>query len=293
MRKIFASVLALTLLMPTQALANEDFSDLEFPAGQVDLSTLPVEFQEKLSKRTKEVNDYLENLEELRIQKELASNELLKGIATTHSLARFNDISTKLEYYENNSLEIVGLKKIVNDNQNLLIQPLSTSKQASVKAPTLYYDNDVASYVLSSGWNWLSINGDRNNKGDDGFGLRVNQEMVSVISDHVTTWDNYGNKYFPLYNSITSKHGYYQEFEDMHMNGIGRGYSAHTGNSWMFFRFYNGTPLGKTVNFNGQYAHNWEGSNLTGLSVGATGFGGSFSILSKGWMVNNYSFKTF
>lgn len=63
--------------------------------------------------------------------------------------------------------------------------------------------------------------------------------------------------------------------------------------SILFFRFYNGAPLGKTVNFSGQYAHTYESTNLTGISIGATSFGGSFSVKNKGWKVDNYSFKKF
>lgn len=291
MKKLLASIFALALLLPTQVLANENFKDLELPAGQVDLSTLPTDFQEKLDKRTKEVNDYLVKLDELKAQTELAKTELLKGTATASSLTRFNEVSAELEHYENNSLEIVGLKKIENNDQTLLIQPLSTNSQATVKAPTLYYDNDVASYVLSSGWDWNTINPDRNNGGEDGFGLRVNQETISLISDHLTTWNYSGTKYFPRHTTKASKHGYYQLFDDS--SAVGRDYIAHKGTSWMFFRFYDGTPFGKTVNFNGQYAHTWESTSLTGISVGPTSFGGTFTTSKYGWKVNNYSFKTF
>lgn len=290
MKKMLAGVFVLFLLLPTQAFANENFKDLELPAGQIDKSTLPYNFQQKLDKRTKEVNDYLVKLDELKAQVEQAEKSLLKGIAMENSLTRFNEASAELEYFENNSFEIAGLNKVEIGNQTSLIQPLSHNGQATVKAPTLYYDNDVASYVLSSGWNWSAINPDRNNSGEDGFGLRVNQEKISLISDHLTTWNYGGTKYFPSYTTKASPYGYYQLFPDA---GVGSKYSAHRGTSWMFFRFYNGAPLGKTVNFSGQYAHTYESTNLTGISIGATSFGGSFSVKNKGWKVDNYSFKKF
>jgi len=294
-KKLLASLFVLSLILPNQAFANEtdNFKDLELPAGQVDLSKLPIEFQEKLSKRSEEINDYFEKLEELKIKARLAETEMLSNKKSgSASINKFHiiEINNEIEYYENNSLAIAGLEKLNESFPNTLIQPMSTNSQATVKAPTVYYDNDMSSYVLSSGWNWSTINPDNNNGSWDGFGLRVNQEKVSVLEDHLTTFDYNGKKYSPSKTSETSAYGYYQMFDDAN---ISRNYTAHSGTSWMFFRYYNGTPIGKTVNFNGQYAHTWSSTTLSGAAAGSSDFAGTFSVTSKGWKANNYSWKTY
>lgn len=294
-KKLLASVFALSLILPAHTFAyeKENITGMALPAGQVDISKLPVDFQEKLSKRSEEINDYFIKLEELRIQVRLAEEGLLNkklSDSVSHNNVQILKINEELEYYENNSLAIAGLEKIELVSQEPLIQPFSTSSQASVKAPTTYYDNDTASYVLSSGWSWNAINPDNNNGSWDGFGLRVNQEKVSVLEDHLTTFDYYGNKYTPTKTSEASEYGYYQMFDD---SRVYRDYTAHSGTSWMFFKFYNGTPLGKTVNFNGQYAHTWSSTTLSGAAAGPSDFSGTFSVTSKGWKANNYSWKKY
>ncbi|MER2006643.1 MAG: hypothetical protein ABS939_04250 [Psychrobacillus sp.] len=291
--KLLAIAFALVLFLPSHAAfasEKETITNLNLPAGQVDLQTLPLDFQDILAQRTAEINRYFEKIEELKIQTELAEKEVLEqnefGTLTMNSLSNYNEVSSELEYYQNNSLEIVGLEKISNDVHDYIIQPLSTNTQASVSKPTVYYDNDSQSYVASTDWNWKEVNPDNNNKGRDGIGIHVAQEKISLFDSHVNSWDYNGNKYSPSNAKEGSANGYHIEFDD---NSNGKSYSAHRGTSWMFFRWYDAKPVGKTVNFNSQYTHTWSGINITGVTVGVTSIGISFSGSGNNWKTTNYS----
>lgn len=289
MKRILAGVFAISLIIPNQTFASEkdNFEDLELPAGAVDLNILPTEFQDVLSKRSQEINDYFNYMEKLRIEAKLATTE---NLGNSISKAQIRSINEELEYYENNSASIVGLEKLSEIDGKPLVQPSSNNTQATVKEPTVYYDNDTASYVASSGWNWTTINGDNNNGSWDGFGLRVNQEVVSVLEEHLTLFDYYGNKYSTTQGknkySLPEKYGYTQEFDDV---AVYRDYHGHSGTSWMFFRFYNGKPVGKTVNLNATYWHTWDSTSINNFGVSITGFTGTFSVVSKGWKTNNFA----
>ncbi len=133
-KKLLLSTFALILLIPTQVFASEkgDYENLNLPAGKVELSTLPADFQETLSKRTKEINSYFVTIEELKIRKESAEEVVKKqsefGVATTNSLFKLKNFSDELEYYQNNSLEIAGLEKVSNDETSSnVLQPLYTT----------------------------------------------------------------------------------------------------------------------------------------------------------------------
>lgn len=288
-KNILASVFALALLLPTQALANDKYKDLELPAGQVDLSTLPIEFQETLSKRTEEINTYFDKLQELNLKVELAEKEVKKqeqsGLVAMNTLSKFSKVNNDLKYFENNSLEIVGLEKIGNVEESPLIQPFSTKTQAAINKATVYYDNDSQSYVASTDWSWNKINPDINNKGRDGVGLSIVQEKISVFDTHLKTWDSKGAQYWPKLSPEVSSYGYHLTFDD---NSNGATYTAHKGTSWMFFRFYNAKPVGKLVNFNTQYDHTWGGVNIQSITVGSSSIGVTFSA-GNSWSTTNYS----
>ncbi len=57
----------------------------------------------------------------------------------------------------------------------------------------------------------------------------------------------------------------------------------------MFFRWYDSKPVGKTVNFNSQYTHTWSGINITGVTIGLTSIGLTFSGSGNNWKTTNYS----
>ncbi|WP_342505977.1 hypothetical protein [Sporosarcina sp. FSL K6-2383] len=288
-KKLLAGVLGLALLLPSQVLANDSYKDLELPAGKVDLSTLPIEFQEILSKRTDEINNYFDVLQELNFKAELAKKEVEKqekfGVVSMNILSKFNEVNNKLEYYDNNSLEIVGLEKIGHENDSPLMQPFSSKTQAAIDKPTVYYDNDSQSYVATTNWIWNQANGDIDNTGRDGVGIGVTQEVLSLFDTHVSTWDTRGNKYWPSKSTEASAHGYHIVFDD---NSNGATYTAHKGTSWMFFRFYNAKPVGKLVNFNSRYDHTWNKVTINGVSISVSGIGLNFSS-GSGWTTTNYS----
>lgn len=288
-KKLLACIFALVLLFPTQAFANDEYTDLKLPAGKVDLSTLPVDFQKILSRRTDEINNYFDKLQELNFKVELAEKEVERqerfGAVTMSTLLKFNEANNALNYYDNNSLAIVGLEKIASVDEEALLQPYSNKSQASIQPPIVYYDNDSKSYVASANWNWNTKNPDINNRGRDGVGVSIVQEKISLFDTHLKTWDSKGALYWPKLTTKVTSYGYHQTFED---NSNGATYTAHKGTSWMFFRFYNAKPVGKLVNFNSRYDHTWSGVNITGVSIGSSSIGVTFSS-GNNWSTTNYS----
>lgn len=291
-KKLLLSTFALILLIPTQVFASEkgDYENLNLPAGKVELSTLPADFQETLSKRTKEINSYFVTIEELKIRKESAEEVVKKqsefGVATTNSLFKLKNFSDELEYYQNNSLEIAGLEKVSNDETSSNeLQPLSTRTDANIDKATVYYDNDTQSYVGSANWAWGKVNPDYNNKGRDGVGVYNTQETLSVLETHITTWDSKGARYSPNFSPEALSEGFYLSFDD---NSNGDSYTAHRGTAWMFFRFYNSKPVGKNTTWGSIYTHTYSGLFVNGVAVGSGGgltisFGGS----GKEWSTTN------
>ena len=228
---------------------------------------------EKLEKRAQEINDYFIKLEELKIQLEKSTEEIKTkgGMVTFEAISAHENIQQQLNYYENSSLEIVGLEKLETET-SLPVQPLSTASNAEVTRPTVYYDNDFAAYVASSGWKWNITNNDTVNSGYDVFSIYTDTK-VTVLECHVNTWDMNGNKASQATLNVSRQlipvnYGYTIEFYDY---SNGKSYSTHRGSSWMFFKFTNGTPSGKTLNFAGVYGHTYSGASLTGIDFGASG----------------------
>ncbi|MFJ7951794.1 hypothetical protein ACIQZG_09730 [Lysinibacillus sp. NPDC096418] len=294
-KKLLSSAFVLAIMLPSPALAKEDsnLDNFNLPVGNVDITELPLEYQETLAKRTKEVDKYFEEIGKLRAEINFKESEIKnqreQGYVTANMFSNLDALNDQLEYFENNSLEMAGLEKI--GTQEPQIQPFSNNNQADVSPPTIYYDADTNSYVLSSGWKWNTINPDNNNSYYDAFGIRVNQEPVSVFSYGISTYDYYGNSYKPAFTEPeSSTYGYMLTFED---KAIGRNYTAHSGTSFMFFKYYNGIPNGKTVNFNSEYVHTYEKTTLNNPGVGINSFFGTFSSKESGWRAKNSSFKTY
>ncbi|MFJ7951795.1 hypothetical protein ACIQZG_09735 [Lysinibacillus sp. NPDC096418] len=276
-KKILAGILGLSILLPTQAFANETvtFDKLDVPAGKVDLTELPLEHQNKLSERSKVIGSYFDELMNIRaeissLEIEMSQQRNLGGISP-YKLTHLNELNEKLNYYENNSLEIAGLVEIDPDSQDSLVQPFSSKDQVTVDKPKVYFDNDSKLYVGETNWRWTS-NSDINNSGNDGIGITNTQETLSIFDFYVNTWDQKGNKYYNIgLNPETSSAGYHLEFND---SSNGATYRGHIGQSWFFFKFYNGTPVNKSVNFNTTYTHTYSGTLIDSVTVGW----GTFSI---------------
>lgn len=131
MKKIIRILLVvIACIIPTSVYASEIDKDLH-----------PGYSKEKREKRAQEINDYFIKLEELKIQLEKSALELESSeINTLEALSAYENIQQQLNYYENNSLEIVGLKKLETEESSLL-QPLSTKADVAVTAPTVFIRN--------------------------------------------------------------------------------------------------------------------------------------------------------
>ena len=290
MKKLFGSLLFIfACIIPTSVLASDIKGNMEI---------LPLVHDEKLEKRAQEINDYFVKLEELKIQLEVSSSKLdsavSNGISTFNALSNYETALQQYNDYESNSIDIVGLEKLESEAPSI-VQPFSVADNAEVTAPTVYYDNDSSAYVASSGWKWKITNNDTNNSGYDAFSIHTDREITVQQPVYVNTWDERGNKANQSTLNISSSlkpagYGYTAEFYDY---SNGKGYSAYRGTSWMFFRFTNGTPQGKTLNFQGTYAHTWSGGSITDVSLSGTSLEFEFSNSSRGWQRSKFNAISF
>ncbi|WP_394191152.1 hypothetical protein [Paenisporosarcina quisquiliarum] len=103
-------------------------------------------------------------------------------------------------------------------------------------------------------------------------------------------YDKLGNSYVPDNEPISTSNGLSIEFQDI---GYGDTYRASSGRFWAYFKFFNGTPVGKSISFSSVYSHTFSNSSINGFSVGPYSFGLSWTTSGIHWEKTNFSSRTF
>ncbi|WP_243299725.1 hypothetical protein [Bacillus litorisediminis] len=203
----------------------------------------------------------------------------------------YDELSDRLRELESEDyLKKLGLSKIEND-PDTNVEIASTINDVDMPKPTMYYDNDMQMYVMTGYWNWNKTYPDSTVGGTDGFALGVAQEQISVFEHGLRTSKKDGTSSTPSVQSpYVNGYGIGFEFQD---SGLGLNYNCYKGTGWVYFRFYNGTPVGKTINFNSKYGHSWSSTEVTGFSIGPTDLGISWNYSTNKFEDSNYGTKTF
>lgn len=280
----------------TENSSEMKFDVSEFESGEIELNKNSKALQEKFNMRKIEIDKYLTELSDLNA---MINNYEVKvenhEYVSQKEKALYNKNLKEYKRLYENSDEIVGLELLQDESTvetSEEISILSSSSYATMPYPTLYYDNDSQAYVLGGSWKWTIKNNDFNNSGYDAVALRVNHERITVFKDGhgLRTYDRLGNRFTPAMEPLPSGYGIGIKFHDY---GSGDTYSASSGSAWVYFRFYNGTPQGKLINFTSTYSHTFSGVAINGINVSSTGFGISWSSTSNHWEKTNYSTKQF
>lgn len=267
-----------------QEITTLNFDDVELSPGDVNLEELPKDLQYKFKKRKEEIDHYFNRLGQLEAQLYNLEN-LRRNSITTQELEIYNNTLKEYEYLKNNSLEAVGLT-LISGGFDTNIETMSVKGDASVPKPTLLYDNDMKMYVLGGSWKWNKYADFNSSGGDDGFGLRVEQESISIIEHGFNTYNFAGKKATPTVYPKISSYGLGFTFQD---KMTGSAYNAASGKGWIYMKFYNGTPVKKTVNISSVYSHTWGSTKVNGFSVGPYAFGLSWTSGTNYWEITNYN----
>ncbi|MDH5163949.1 hypothetical protein P5X88_23720 [Heyndrickxia oleronia] len=272
---------------------NITLDDIKLEPGQADINQLPEELKEKVQDRIKVMDEYFLQLGELENKIANKKAELNNRINVSQNLNELNALQEEYKYIYNNSEIIAGITKVEIE---ATIDLQSAYTNVTVPKPTLYYDSDSKMYSLTGTWNWNTNYPDGSVGGLEGFGLRIEQEQITVFQHDLYTWDNMGasaTRYHPSVSAQVNSRGIGMKWQDSWRNLSPATYSAFSGRGHIYFKFYNGTPYGKSLNTASVYAHTWSSTSLTSLSAGLTSFGFGWKNESHNWSRENYNVVSF
>ncbi|GAA0378161.1 hypothetical protein [Bacillus horti] len=272
-------------------------SQYNLTAGKVDLSLLDPELQLMLSERYKEVDDYFLLIEE----KEMMYDEILSTLSTNklnmeenHMLyIEASTLKSEILDLKNNMEENIGLIEIehfgdIGSNEDLSIASVSSDVDITVN---LYYDQTTGQYVLSGGWewknrNWFSDCGWGACGGYNGFALQILNRDIAIFDETLYTYSGLREQ-FVRTNTMEKEYSSYglgMRFQD---NQIVRNweyeYDSHRGQGRIWFEFSDGTPTGTIVSYKAGYAHTWNSTEVSSITISATGISFSFSTTENRW----------
>ncbi|MGM0836757.1 MAG: hypothetical protein ACQEV7_11415 [Bacillota bacterium] len=253
--------LVLTLLVVSNGEASAQsigLEDYDLKPGKINKSELDTELVQKLDNRVDKINKYLFEIQDL----EVALKDATENKEKNNILKKISKVEKKLKEI---GVDAIPVEEEKSDDFSIASVGYG---DFSVRKATIYYDNDMQMYVISSGWDWnnddyLDVG---SIGGDNVLAIQVLGHQVAVYDEGIRTYSKSGKLFSPAKgNFYLDGYGYAAKFKD-ELNFSG--YNAHRGSVWFYFRFTNGTPKVNLLTINTRYGHSWNSNTITGLGGG-------------------------
>jgi hypothetical protein len=254
--------LVFTLLISSNGFASDkpkELDDYNSKPGKINKKDLDPELVERLDNRVEKINKYLFEIQDLEVELSEASDDDNKE----KILKKIGKVEDKLKAI---GVDTIPVQEDLNDDS------FSTASveygDFTVRKASIYYDNDMQMYVISSGWDWN--NDDYLDVGAIGgenvLAIQVLNHQVASYEEGIRTYSPAGNSFSIVQgNDYLEGYGYAAKFEDEITTN---GYNAYRGKVWFYFKFVGGTPKVDLLTINTRYGHSWSYNKITGLGAG-------------------------